>query len=558
MASKNENILSNSTEPMDDDKSSIPAEENQQYSERPRPGLAGPMNLSVCIGFILMCHTNTPSDEHFSVDTNRIVDMLSTNNADIDDEIDRLQEFANQNLLNLYTCIINQNEKRFYNMNATSVEENQTWSRVCLVFDKNNHSFYVFYVRDNNEKNHTMFSMDDTHILKLFENSVEVYTWPGDFATVKQISDQDISMTDEGKISTSPIDYNKVNREKQSEMILNASGACNLLIQNIQNLINYIGPQLNKYQIPDQHLMMLPNPIREALTFQMQQLLEISDLAVDIFTINRKASTSVESDDARNIVLNESSNNHEQDILSNDLILTQASVPNTNNNSKNKINLSKLKLVNQPTRCWHHRNLEELRDNRCPAVHVEGHGQRASLQLQFPENIKEYKEEILTFKMINLYQNNVITKTLIKNKKLKWCRLMFAIYVKLTNGQFECVSSPIFSDLIKETYGAQSVKIDSVFPSKLCERGGQMIFVPLKTTEEKHNLDIKCNDKELNDSGFQIAGTILSFESPVCMQGSENLHVIIHSKNTENRIDFTLPYHIHDNHPDPCGVVNED
>ncbi|CAF2898072.1 unnamed protein product [Rotaria sp. Silwood2] len=606
MASKNKNPLSDGAKLPDDEKSSIPTEEDQQYSER--TGLAGPMNLLVCIGFIIMCHTNATSDEHFSVDTDKIVDMLSTNNADIDDEIDQLEELAKRNLLNFYTCIINQNEKSFYYMNATSVEENQTWSRACLVFDKNYRSFYVFYVRDNNQKNHTMFSMNDKHILKLFEDSVEVYKWPGDFDTIKQMSDQDISMSDEEKIPISPID-------------------CNI-----------------EYQIPDHHLMS-PKTVREVLTFQMQQLLEISDLTAESFTTNRKASTSIESAEARNIVSNESANSHEQDILSNDLILTQSSLPNTKNNSKETISLSKLELVNQPTRFWHHRNLDELRDNRCPAVHVEGHGQRASLQVKLPENIREYEEEMYigahavtydkkehdqkfvvpintsikegynlktndlncltvindeknhvefdlktrgvfskiypnewTFKMVNLYQDNIITKTLIKNKKLKWCRLMFAIYVKLRTGRFECVSSPIFSDLIKETYGAQSVKIDRVFPNKICKRGGQMIFVPLQTAEEKQNLDIKCNDKKLNDSDFQIAETILSFESPVCMQGSENLHVIIHIKNTEDRIDFTLPYHRHsiirflfyldmknknsflfiDDHPDPCGMVNED
>jgi hypothetical protein len=53
--------------------------------------------------------------------------------------------------------------------------------------------------------------------------------------------------------------------------------------------------------------------------------------------------------------------------------------------------------------------------------------------------------------MINLYQDGHIDKDLIKKKKLIWCRLMFAIYIKLSDGQFERVSPPIYSDLIEES-----------------------------------------------------------------------------------------------------------
>jgi hypothetical protein len=53
--------------------------------------------------------------------------------------------------------------------------------------------------------------------------------------------------------------------------------------------------------------------------------------------------------------------------------------------------------------------------------------------------------------MVNLYQDHIVNKELIKMKKLKWCRLMFAIYIKLPNDQFERVSPPAFSDLITES-----------------------------------------------------------------------------------------------------------
>lgn len=52
--------------------------------------------------------------------------------------------------------------------------------------------------------------------------------------------------------------------------------------------------------------------------------------------------------------------------------------------------------------------------------------------------------------MIYLYQIDNITKILIADKKLEWCRFMFAIYIKLPNGKFDRVSPPTFSDLIQQ------------------------------------------------------------------------------------------------------------
>jgi hypothetical protein len=79
-------------------------------------------------------------------------------------------------------------------------------------------------------------------------------------------------------------------------------------------------------------------------------------------------------------------NNHEQNILPNVIVTGQSltlnsqttafenadPLPITTNNFKETINLSKLELVNQPTRLWHNRTLEELRDKTCSAVQVEG------------------------------------------------------------------------------------------------------------------------------------------------------------------------------------------
>ena len=53
--------------------------------------------------------------------------------------------------------------------------------------------------------------------------------------------------------------------------------------------------------------------------------------------------------------------------------------------------------------------------------------------------------------MVNLYQDHNITKDLIKNKKLDYCRLEFAIYIKAVHDQFERASGRTYSDLIQES-----------------------------------------------------------------------------------------------------------
>jgi len=53
--------------------------------------------------------------------------------------------------------------------------------------------------------------------------------------------------------------------------------------------------------------------------------------------------------------------------------------------------------------------------------------------------------------MYNLKQDEVITKNLIKENKLIWCRLMFAIYIKSSKGEFKRVSPSIYSDLIEHS-----------------------------------------------------------------------------------------------------------
>ncbi|CAF4159083.1 unnamed protein product [Rotaria sordida] len=574
MASNEENKLSDDNELMDDERPTIPVEEDQQYSEK--SNFLGPVNLFVCKHFIMMSEIIASINDNAGNYLEEVFKIVLSHDTNLDNEITELPAFVDELGINLYICIIDRNDKIFHHLNTSTIQTSQYLHRAYVVFDKSNQKFYPFYVCDMNKKNHTIFSVNDTHILKLFEDSVKGYKWPGEFDTTKQMSDQDIPMVDQGSVSTSHINYNTVNRENQSETILNDSDLCNSVIQYIPHLKSYMAPQFDRLKFS---------------------------------TITSKHQL----------------HNHE-------LMSSTNSLSNTTNNIQQTIKLPKLILLNQPKRFWHHRELATLGDG-CPAIQVEGAPQRTPLLLELPEEIKKYQEEFyigthvttyngnehkqklvvpnntkikkthklklnnleclefddkqkfsvefgsiskgvfskvdsndlenlqkkLTLIMINLYQDINNNKNIIKEDKLIWCRLMFAIYVKLLpNGQFERVSSPTYSDLIKETHRSHSLDFDSIFPNKFCERGGQMIFIKLLPSIEKDNLYVHCNGKLLSHNDFQVGNGILSFESPVCRQDRENLQITIFNTNARSCITHERPYHLHDDHPDPCGMANED
>ncbi len=166
------------------------------------------MALLVCIRFIILSAENALASIATTVNLDGILEILSTNNAAFDDEMDELQKFAKNNYLNLCICIINQNEKKYYYLNATSVEGYQQWPRAYLVFDKHNRSFYPFYIRDNNNKHQTIFSTNATHILNLFENSVENYKWPLQTEIIQQTLEQNVATLDQENVPTANVNYN--------------------------------------------------------------------------------------------------------------------------------------------------------------------------------------------------------------------------------------------------------------------------------------------------------------------------------------------------------------
>jgi len=87
---------------------------------------------------------------------------------------------------------------------------------------------------------------------------------------------------------------------------------------------------------------------------------------------------------------------------------------------------------------------------------------------------------------------------------------------------------------------------------------------------------VECNGKDLDKNKFQISEKILSFESPASNAGQKDLHVTVHNRSIGRLVTYTKPYHSHsiilclfkftktnefffvDDHPDPCGVMNED
>ena len=110
--------------------------------------------------------------------------------------------------------------------------------------------------------------------------------------------------------------------------------------------------------------------------------------------------------------------------------------------------------------------------------------------------------------MCNLKQDNDITKELIEEKKLNWCRLMFAIYIKSSDGGFRAVSPATYSELIEQSMTMEIVYVlidrrlcfhiiartsqipsfEDVFPNTFCERGGQIILIKLNEVVKKEGV----------------------------------------------------------------------
>ncbi len=141
--------------------------------------MAGPFNSSFSIHSIVLCDISNKTTDQITVYLDDgLLQILSTNNINVDDELDKIKNLATKYSFNLYICIIDHNEKKIDYFNTMFEQENSQWhDRAYLVYDKQNRTFYPFFKRDNNEKYYTIFQMDDRHTLSVFEDLV-AETWP--------------------------------------------------------------------------------------------------------------------------------------------------------------------------------------------------------------------------------------------------------------------------------------------------------------------------------------------------------------------------------------------
>ncbi|CAF5176118.1 unnamed protein product, partial [Rotaria magnacalcarata] len=233
MASNDERGLINDTESMDYVKPSVLEEEGQMNSER--TDFCGPSTLFVCMHFIMMSEIITIVSDDCGAYLKAVFKIILLNNEILDNELDQLQTFANKFGLNFYISIIDRNQNSFRHIKTSTIEKDQ--HRAYLVFDKSTRDFYTFYVHNINNKDRTIFSVNDTHILKLFEDLMSVYQWPNNSDTTIQVP-----LMYQEKSPTSNMSQTK---DDVGQPILKSSDLCNLLVRNVQSLTNIIGPQLD-------------------------------------------------------------------------------------------------------------------------------------------------------------------------------------------------------------------------------------------------------------------------------------------------------------------------
>jgi hypothetical protein len=136
-------------------------------------------------------------NEHIGVYLKEIFQTLLSHDTILDNQLVRLQEFANKFVLNLYVCIINQSGIEFRHLSTTSVQKNGNSSRAFLVLDERNGNCYPFYAYDNNHREQTVFPMNDTYTMRLFEDLAASNHCSGHFQIVQQSPNQDKSLADQ-------------------------------------------------------------------------------------------------------------------------------------------------------------------------------------------------------------------------------------------------------------------------------------------------------------------------------------------------------------------------
>ncbi|CAF1942600.1 unnamed protein product [Rotaria magnacalcarata] len=97
------------------------------------------------------------------------------------------------------------------------------------------------------------------------------------------------------------------------------------------------------------------------------------------------------------------------------------------------------------------------------------------------------------------------------------------------------VSSRTYSNLIEE-------KLVNLRHLRLQTRRTNVFFATAEVYTQK-DLDVHCNGKLLSKIDFQVDHTILSFESPPCVEDTDEF--IINIKNIADTANSKLSYHSH-------------
>ncbi|CAF0988209.1 unnamed protein product [Adineta ricciae] len=597
---------------MDTDKCGTADEEGQQYLVKYQ--LFGPASLFTCRHYLMTNIIKEYVTEHIRSYLQEVFDLIISTDVVHNDVIKELQTFADKYALNLYMYTIGGDVEELYEIKSSLVLGDGKTFCAFLVYDQSRQQFYLFSALGADAKEQFMFLMNDQQTLQSFIDIVVSYDWSGDQqADTKKDKSHIVNNT-----SAKEVDISK----SQMKSVLETSDLCYLLLNNVHSLIPFVGSQLDNithfrfkssdYQLTDDDHKS-PEASNKALQKQLQLLSKLSNSAAELLERNRTTCTSVDSTD--------------------DLVTTRDRPATTINEnilasaSRGETPLPKVQLLNQPARVRRHRNLEELRDDHCPAVQIEGaitgkplefhlpaairdrsnvlylgahvttydgaeHDQRipVSMNMAVKQNCNLKKNDLncfqiadnqdnncifdqktrgifskitqseknslnksWSFRTVNLYQDDKITKTIIKSKKLQWSRFKFAIYIKSSNGDFQQISPVTYSDLFVETTGNASIATNTIFPMRLCANGGQMIFVPLSEAMEKDDIVVQLNGEKLNSNKFAVSKQILSFESPACTQRTNSLIIQV---NTHSSDCFEILYHPHeDGHPDPCGLL---
>lgn len=130
-------------------------------------------------------------NEHIRVYLGHIFKFLLSHDTILNNEIDKLQEFADMCAINLYIYIIKPNGGDFLHVFTTTAQKSGESSRAFLVFDKANRNCYPFYIYNNQHKTiQTVFPKNDTYTVRLFEDLVASYNWPDHCQTRQEVDQQ--------------------------------------------------------------------------------------------------------------------------------------------------------------------------------------------------------------------------------------------------------------------------------------------------------------------------------------------------------------------------------